>query len=182
MQKPIKKTTTYKGKLFTVTKETFLNPHKVPVTYERVYRVPSVYVLPLLTPNKIILIKEWRISRAEYVWRIPAGRVDKEKITNKNFDSATLKIAAQRELQEESGYRAKSLKQIYKRFVGESIQAPAYVYLAKDLIYDPLPQDSDEKITTKTVSLKKAYEMSLSGEIGEELMALTIIRLYKKTL
>ncbi len=180
MQKPLKRKTLFKGKLFTVTEETFKNPSGKPVTYERVARVPSVYVLPLLSPQKIVLLREWRISQGKYLWRLPAGRVDKE--LGDPHATTTLKKAAQRELQEEAGYRAAKLTKVYKRFVGESIQAPAYVFLAQNLTPASLPQDADEKIRVHTMNLKDAYELAITGKIGEELMALMIIRLYKKTL
>ena len=180
MQKPLRKKTAYKGKIFTVTEETFKTGHGHIRTYERIYRVPSVYVLPMLTPNKIILLREWRISQGKYLWRIPAGRVDKE--FGDPESGATLRKAAQRELQEETGYKANKLKRVYKRFLGESIQAPAYVFLAQDLTLAPLPQDEDEKIILHPMPLSRAYDLAMHGKIGEELMALSIIRLYKKTL
>ena len=173
MRKPLRKKVVYKGSLFTVTEETFKTSHGHKKTYERIYRIPSVYVLPMLTPNKILLMREWRVSQGKYLWRIPAGRVDKEQ---------SLRKAAQRELQEETGYKAGKLRKVYKRFLGESIQAPAYVFLAQDLTPAPLPQDEDEKIILHPMSLSRAYDLAMHGEIGEELMALSIIRLYKKTL
>lgn len=189
MNTPRKRKTTYKGSLFTVTHDTFVTPANTQKTYERVFRVPSVYVLPMLDEHTIILLREFRISQGKYLWRIPAGRVDKEMDYDKrtiekllNPPARVLRAAAQRELQEEAGYKAKQLKRVYKRFMGESIQAPTWVFMAKDLTPAKLPQDDDEKILVRPTPLKDAYELAINGKIGEELMALMIIRLYKKTL
>ncbi len=189
MAKPLKRKTVFAGKRFTITNDTFLTPQGKQATYERVFRMPSVYVVPMIDDNTILMLREFRISQGKYLWRLPAGRVDKEN----EYDQSTLekllnppakilRAAAQRELQEEAGYKAKKLKRIYKRFMGESIQAPTWVFLAQDLSPAPLEQDDDEKMFVKEVSLKEAYELAISGKIGEELMALVIIRLYKKTL
>jgi len=176
----------FQGKLFTVYDETLDTPSGQTVTYERCSRPPSVVIIPFLDEKNILILKEYRISLGKKTWRLPAGRVDEAIKLNRELDpqnSDDLKIikkAAQRELQEEAGYRAEKLELYHNRYQGESIKAPTHVFIARDLTKDPLPQDEEEYIETHKISLEKAYQMALSGEIEEELMALCIIKLQKK--
>lgn len=176
----------HEGALFTLTNETVRLDNNQTTTYERVYRFPSVSVIPFLTPTKIVLLREWRPTNNRWEWRLPCGRVDKEgmppEMRLQKIPMRLIKQAAQRELQEEAGYKAKTLKHIYTRYTGASIVAPTYVFTALDLIPSQLPQDIDETIEVHDVSLQKAAAMAMRGEIQEEVMALTLIRLHKKTL
>lgn len=162
----------WKGKLFEARNiEYEINGHRS--VHERILRPPSVAVIAFTDPKHIILLHEFRLSHIRRLWRLPGGRIDKEH-------TIQLKSAAQRELQEEAGFRARSLKLIASRTLGHSIQSPAHIFVGKNLIASKLPHDRDEDIHVHVVSFERAYRMALSGLIGEEFMALTIIRLWHK--
>jgi ADP-ribose pyrophosphatase len=73
---------------------------------------------------------------------------------------------ARREIREETGMSAGSIQP-----VGEFHQVPGYsteymyIFLARDLLPDPLPGDEDEFISVERYPIKQAYEMAHHGEI-----------------
>src|SRR5258708_14329200 len=61
----------------------------------------SVVVLPVLPDRRILLIQQYRHATRQYLWELVAGRMD---------PGETPKVAAARELIEETGYRAKRFR------------------------------------------------------------------------
>lgn len=186
MTKLLSRKTIHQGRLFTVAEETWQLDNGATIIYERIYRFPSVSIVPFISPTKILLLREWRPTNKRWEWRLPCGRVDKESMPLsmrlEKIPMVVLKKAAQRELQEEAGYKAKTLKHIYTRYTGASIVAPTYVFTGHSLTPSQLPQDIDEKIEVHALPLAKAATLAIRGEIQEEVMAITLIRLHKKTL
>lgn len=93
----------------------------------------------------------------ETLWELPAGTLEKEE------DPL---VCAARELQEETGYRAGTLKPFMKFFTtpgfcNEEIQT----FLATDLTFMGQKLDETEKIDTEVVKLVEAYEMIRVGQI-----------------
>ncbi|MBI3618504.1 NUDIX hydrolase [Candidatus Peregrinibacteria bacterium] len=65
-----------------------------------VHRCDSVHILAFPTPSRVLLVREFRPRYGTYLWMLPSGRADKEDDHEE---------AAQRELQEETGFRAERL-------------------------------------------------------------------------
>jgi|SRR3989344_674850 len=175
----------FRGKLFTLYNETLATPQGRRVTYERCRRPASVVLIPFLNADTLLILREYRIALGRNTWRLPSGRVDHEGVPQNRIlnpklskDLAILQSAAHRELQEETGFRAEKLTHYRDRFTGESIKAPAHIFIAQNLIRDPLPRDADETITVHKIPFERAYRMAISGAIEEELMALSLIRLF----
>lgn len=164
---PIK--TAYIGRLFTITEQEIELPNGKKKMFEYCDRPSSVSIVAFNKKGELLLIKEWRHGYEKYVWFLPSGRVD--------HPGDTPRKAAIRELREETGYRPKKMKLLHKRTAGPTLKWHVYVYVAKDLVIDPLPCDSSEHIIPHFVSMKKAVKMALDGTIENEYIAYTIIRL-----
>lgn len=107
----------------------------------------------------ILLVKQYRYAADEYLWELPAGRID---------DGEKLLPAAKRELLEETGIRAKKWSRLFRfyaspGFLDESMD----VFLAEDLTVGEAQPEEDEQIETKFFPLKQAVKMVKSGEIHD---------------
>ncbi len=167
--KVFKYKTVFKGLGFTIEQAKATFPSGKTSLFERAVRPPAVIILALDNKGKLLLNYEYRQKAKAYEWRLPAGRVEPGELP---------KHAAQRELQEETGYKAKILKLFYISDIAHSLVWKRYVYIAKGLSYSPRKQDEDEDIKIVPVSLKKAFEMVLAGKIKNDLMAYMILKFY----
>jgi ADP-ribose pyrophosphatase len=115
----------------------------------RVKCADSVHLLAFPENGRIFLIREFRPYYGTYLWMLPSGHVDKE-------DDAA--IGAQRELREETGYRANTLEHLWSVNHSERLIMTNHFFRATDLQKDSLPQDDDELIELHTVSIEEALE------------------------
>jgi len=117
--------------------------------HSRVYAADDVYILPLKDSQTLLLLREYRPCHAEWLWNLPHGLVDKEQ------DVAT---AAQRELQEETGYRARDLQHWFSTSFSEHFVRTTHIFVASDLDEDPLEKDEHELIEVHEVALEQAIK------------------------
>ena len=103
------------------------------------------------------MVRQYRHPVARWLLELPAGGVDERDTTPED--------AAQRELREETGHRGTLTK------LGGLFLAPGYsdeyqhIYLAQDLVEDPLDADEDEDLVLERVSLDDALGFVDSGKI-----------------
>jgi len=166
-----KQKTVFKGKIFTVKQAKAFYPSGTVKTFEFFYRNPGVAVFAFDDKGRLMLTREFREKQQKFYWLVPAGRSEKGEMPQK---------AAQREMREEIGYRAKKMKLFMKNDVMHFDSSRGYLFVASGLVYDPLPKDEGEEIKAVPTPLSKAYKMALDGKIGTDLMSLGIIRLYYK--
>ncbi|KKW15607.1 MAG: NTP pyrophosphohydrolases including oxidative damage repair enzyme [Parcubacteria group bacterium GW2011_GWA2_50_10b] len=161
--------TVFKGTIYEIKQAKAVFPSGKIKTFEIASRPPSVSILAFDHKRRLLLTREYRVKYKKYLWRIPAGRVDKGEQPIK---------AAQRELQEETGYKARNLKLFHFTDMGQSLDWKRYTYLATGLAKSPLNGDEDEDITVVPTTLPKAYKMVKQGKIKNEGMAYLIFKLY----
>ncbi len=162
----------FNGRIFTIKQAKGIHPGGTVETFEYCERQPTVMIIAIDKNDKVLLIREYREKHKKTMWRLPGGGVDKELAPKK---------AAQRELREETGYRAKKLKLFTTSYCSQTLMYKSYLYLASDFIKDPLPKDEFEEIKVVPTSLSKVYKMALNGTIGSEFINLGIIQFCHKT-
>lgn len=91
------------------------------ISFETVIVPDSVAVLAFTSKDKIILIRQYRHSVGKTLWEIPAGHID---------NNETPEHAAKRELEEETGFKARRLKRIGKAFLSPGYSTE-YMYFFK---------------------------------------------------
>lgn len=162
--------TVFRGKLYTIKQARVLPSRGKPLIYELAIHVPSVVVLALDARGRLLLNHEYRSRQRAYDWKLPAGRVE---------PGESPRTAAQRELREESGFRATKLEQFFVQpgKHSQSLHWPSYAFLASGLRPAPLAGDVDEDITTRHVPLNRAVRMALDGTIQSALVAFLILKL-----
>ena len=109
--------------------------------------------------RRILLVKQYRYAADEYLWELPAGRIDRGE---------KLLPAAKRELLEETGIRAKKWKRLFQFFASPGfLDERMDVFLAEDLACGEAQPEEDEQIEAKFFSLSQAVKMVRSGTIHD---------------
>jgi len=114
-------------------------------------------MLAIDNDNKVILVKQNRFPRGD-ILEIPAGTLEKGEKPKK---------CAFRELQEETGYKARKMTPLitYYPSVGYNTEA-IHCFVASGLSQPgDLELDEDEIISVVKIPLKKLIKMILSGKI-----------------
>ncbi len=126
---------------------------------EIVEHAPVVAIVPIDESGDVILVRQYRLAAEEALLEVPAGLVD---------PGEDLEAAAQRELQEETGYRAASLRRLAGFFASPGFCTEfIHVYLAAGLTESPLAGDDDEDITVERVSLAEGVRLVEAGIIKD---------------
>lgn len=114
----------------------------------------------VLTGNKsVLLVRQYRYAVDEITLEICAGLIEKGE---------NPELAAEREMQEELGFKAKKLTKI-----GGFYASPGFcteyvtIFLAENLEKSSLPQDEDENVSTCEILYKDIPEMLSSGKIRD---------------
>lgn len=141
--------TLFEGGGWKVVQESAPLPDGRTKTVARVYRADGAHIIAFKTPDTILMLREFRPFFGGYIWMLPSGKVDKE---------TDIEAAAQRELQEETGYRADSIKHLWTVNYSESVGWQNHIFEARELHPDPLPQDEDELIEVHEMSIEEALE------------------------
>ena len=141
----------FQGKVFGVRVDEVTEPGGVEATREVVTHHGSVVLLPVLANGGILLVRQYRHTVGDYLWEIPAGRIERGE---------SPLAAAKRELAEETGYRARRLKllmDVYPTpgFVAERM----HLYAATGLTAGATNFDADERIETRAYTLPALLRM-----------------------
>lgn len=152
----------YRGPVFWVTTDHVLEPGGIKVRRDLIHHSGSVVVLAVDDSGampRILLERQYRHAAKDYLWEIPAGRIDRGENELK---------AAKRELIEETGYRAKHWRRILKFYASPGFVAETMaVYLATGLRVGEAEPEDDELIQVRMVPLPAALKMVMSGTIRD---------------
>lgn len=154
--------TVYRGPVFTVTTDHVEEPNGVRARRDVIHHSGSIVVLAVdgsTSVPRILLEKQYRHAATDYLWELPAGRIDPGEHELH---------AAQRELLEETGYTATHWKRILKFYASPGFVAETMaVYLATGLRAGKAQPEDDEVIYKRLVSLPAAVQMVIGGTIRD---------------
>lgn len=122
--------------------------------------------------GKILLVKQFRYPFNEEIYEIPAGKINEGE---KPIDTA------RRELEEEAGLKAKSVKLIFKTYPTPAYDTEIiYIYEAED-IYDSVQHlDEDEFLTASWFTFDEINKMLENGIIKDGKTLIAILYALKK--
>jgi len=178
----------YQGPLFRVTKDSLIEPGGKHSTRDVVRHNGSVVILAVdsAKPGKsarsgkklkdpwIVMERQYRHAAGRYLWELPAGKIDagEEPLAG-----------AQRELEEETGYRARKWKLLHEYFaspgfLGESMK----VFVAEGLVAGQAHPEEDEEIEIRLVRLSEILKAIEKGEImdGKTLSSIPVFARLRK--
>ncbi|MFZ5817418.1 MAG: NUDIX hydrolase [Bacillota bacterium] len=120
---------------------------------------PGAVVVLAVDGDELLFVRQYRYAVQESLLELVAGtcEVGEDPLTT-----------ADRELQEEAGFKAGRLSKI-----GEFFSAPGFcsellhLYLAEDLSPSRLPGDEDEEILLERIPIPEAVRMALSGQFRD---------------
>ena len=141
--------------------ETLLLPGGSTLERGKISHPGAVVLVPLLTKTtpEIVMIRQYRHVLDETIWELPAG--------TRGWDEDWL-LCAQRELREETGYRAEQFSPLGRIWPAPgSSDELMQLYLATDLSSDPLPADVDEEIEVVPMPLDQLMQMVQDGRIQD---------------
>jgi ADP-ribose diphosphatase len=152
----------YKGKVFSVTSDKVKEPNGITATRDVIRHSGSVVILAIDETGsepRVLLERQYRYAAREYLWELPAGRID---------PGENALAGAKRELIEETGYRAKKWKKILHFFASPGfLDETMTILLARDLTVGDAQPEADESIECHLVPLSEALDMVLRGDIHD---------------
>ncbi|TYO97822.1 NUDIX domain-containing protein [Desulfallas thermosapovorans] len=158
--------TVFTGKIITVRKDRVRLPDNRQGTREVVNCADAVAIVALTDVDEVLMVKQYRHPTSQELWEIPAGKIEAGE------DPLS---CAQRELEEETGYRAGDWHQICSFYTSPGFcTEQLHLLLARDLTKYNQKPDQDEFIEVEKIPVSVAVQMVTGGEI---LDAKTIIGL-----
>jgi ADP-ribose pyrophosphatase len=154
----------YQGSLFRVLHDKLIEPGGKKSERDIIRHNGSVVILAVDRSKSkkdpyIVMERQYRHAAQQFLWELPAGKLDAGE------DPLT---GAQRELEEETGYRAKKWKPLVEYygspgFLGESMK----VFLAEGLLAGDAHPEDDEDIEFRLVKLSDVVKMIEKGAIKD---------------
>jgi ADP-ribose pyrophosphatase len=156
--------TVFEGKVFRVAREQVIEPSGKEVTREIIRHNGSVVILAVDNAKSkhdpwIVMERQYRHAAGQFLWELPAGKIE---------PGEDPLAGARRELEEETGYRAKKWKPLVEYFaspgfVGESMK----VFVAEGLVAGDAHPEYDEQIELRLVKLSEVLRMIGKGLIHD---------------
>ena len=160
----------YENPWIQVFHEDVLTPAATPGIYGRVhFKGTAIGIVPIDDEGYTYLVGQYRYTLDEYSWEIPMGGcpAGEEPV-----------IAAQRELQEETGFTASDWQQIQTLHTSNSItDEKGLVYLAKGLTAGDMALEETEDIKVKKLPLQEAIQWALDGRITDAISVAALLHI-----
>lgn len=153
------RTLIHAGRVFTLITEDVTLSNGTRAELDVIEHPGAAAIVPFVDKDHILMLRQYRHAVKTNLWEIPAGTLDpqEEKLA-----------CAQRELAEETGYKAAEWKKM-----GEIVPVPGYsnerihMYLARDLEAAAQKLDEDEIIEVHRVAFDEAMAMIRRGAIQD---------------
>ncbi|HEV3259477.1 MAG TPA: NUDIX hydrolase [Gemmataceae bacterium] len=161
--------TAYQNPWLAVYEDEVLRPDGQPGIYGVVHFINrAIAVVAMDDRDQVLQVGQYRYPLDQYSWEIVEG--------GGGFDEEPLE-AAQRELQEETGFSAGRWREILRAHLSNSVtDEEAVCYLATDLQAGSAKPDGTEQLQVRWVPFDEAVRMVARGEITDALSILGLQR------
>ena len=168
VERRVRSESVYEGHFLKVRRDEIRLPNGKTAWREHVVHPGAVMIVPITDDGPLIIERQYRYPLDRVLLEFPAGKLDP--------DETTLHCA-QRELREETGFRAREWA-----YAGRMHNAPAYstefieVWFARGLVAGPQELDDGEFVEVQTIAEAALFELAASGELTD---AKTMVGLLK---
>ncbi len=150
--------TVYSGRIFD------LKVHKLETDSGRVVTRefvdhPGATAIIALRKGKILLVRQYRHPVGECLLEVPAGTLEKDESPEE---------CARRELEEETGYEAEKLSELFRAYVAPGYSSEQiHFFLAEKLRKGEPSPEEDELTQVEWIDLQAALKMIMDGRIRD---------------
>ncbi|MBA3883164.1 MAG: NUDIX hydrolase [Chthoniobacterales bacterium] len=140
------------------------------IKYAYLERDDAVIIVPVTTEGEVVMLKQYRYPVDEWCLEVPAGG------THDSCDAA-LEEVARKELREEIGATAQSLKYVNFFYPANSItNEKSHVFLAEGVeLSREQKTEASESIEVHLISVGKAVELARTGAMKTAPCALAVL-------
>jgi ADP-ribose pyrophosphatase len=159
MEKTITSKLIHAGEKYSFKTDEVQLPSGKTVTRDIVDHPGAVAIVPILDDGRILLVKQYRYPVGKELLEIPAGTLEKGEAPD---------TCARRELSEETGYTAGSMKKILSMYMvpGYSNEV-IHLYFATQLKQGEKHTEDDEDITVEAYGADELLEMMEKNTIED---------------
>jgi len=151
--------TIYDGKVVKLRVDRVVEPGGVTALREVVCHAGSVVVLPRLADGRVILVRQFRYAAGRHLWELVAGGME---------PGESPRQAARRELIEETGYRARTLKPLFDFFPSPGIlNERMFLVEASGLTRGKSEPESDERLELGIFTTAQLRKMLRAKQIKD---------------
>ncbi len=155
----------FEGRLLRMERDTVRLPNGVKSSRE-VVRHPGAVGIIAIQDQQVLLVRQYRYAIAQETLEIPAGKLDPQE---------TPLDCAVRELREETGYRG-TMNHISTFYTTPGFTDEVmHLFLAQDLVWDPLDPDDDEFIGLERISWDEAVQRAQQNKFNDAKTILGIL-------
>jgi ADP-ribose pyrophosphatase len=149
----------YKGRIVNLNLETVTLPNGATVELEVIHHPGAAAVVPMKDERTVILIRQYRHAVGGYIYEIPAGKL---------HPGEDPLVCAQRELEEEIGYKAGILDHVTSAYTTPGFTDEViHIYKATQLQQGTQNLGHDEVLAIAEFPLEKTIAMIREGVIQD---------------
>ena len=153
------RTRIYTGRIFRVERDLVRLPTGRVLPMEIVRHRGSVVLLPQPSPDRLILIRQFRYAIGQWIWELPAGSLEPGEAPAR---------AARRECEEETGWRPRRVRRL-----GAYYPSPGFCdermifYACTDLVRPSheVARDPDEELEPRVFTIRQVRRLVERGGI-----------------
>jgi len=159
----------FEGKILKVKVDKVRLPNGRESIREVVEHPGAVVVIPLIN-NKVIMVEQFRYPVGKTLLELPAGKLD---------PGETPEECARRELEEETGYKAKEMIYLGRMYTSPGFSSEIiHIFLAKDMEKGINKTDEDELLNVVEENFEDVVRKCLDGEIEDAKTVVAILRFW----